>query len=41
VSSHPPDEEDAPPESRDTVIHNRYLRRENDQAPRTAGMTEQ
>ena len=39
VSSRPPDEEDAPPVSRDAVVHNQHLRRENDKACRTAPMT--
>jgi len=41
VRSHPSDKEDAPPVSRETVIHNRHLRRENNKARRTAAMTEQ
>jgi len=39
--SRPPDEEDAPPVSRVTVIHDRHLRRENDKARRMADMTKQ
>jgi len=41
VRSRPPDEEDAPPVSRDTVVHNRHLRRVNDKARRTVAMTKQ
>jgi len=41
VWSRPPDEEDAPPVSRETVVHNRYLRRENDKAHLMAAMTKQ
>jgi hypothetical protein len=41
VRSRPPDQEDAPPVSRETVVHNRLLRRENDKARRTAAMTKQ
>jgi len=41
VRSHPPDEEDAPPVSRATVVHNRHLHREYDKARRTAAMTKQ
>jgi len=40
-TSRPPDEEDAPLVSRETVVHNRHLRRENDKARRTAAMTKQ
>jgi hypothetical protein len=31
VRSHPPDEEDAPPVSRDTAVHNQQLRCENNE----------
>jgi len=41
VRSRPPDEEDAPPVFRDTVFHDRHLRRENVKARRTAAMTKQ
>ena len=41
VRSRPPDEEDAPPVSRETIIHNRHLCCENDKARRTAAMTKQ
>ena len=41
VGSRPPDEEDAPPVSRETVVHNRHLRRENVKARRTVAMTKQ
>jgi len=39
VRSCPPDEEDAPPVSRETVIHNRHLRHENDKAHQMAAIT--
>jgi hypothetical protein len=39
VRSRPPDEEDAPPVSRETVVHNRHLRREYDKARPIAAMT--
>ena len=41
VRSRPLDEEDAPPVSRESVVHNRHLRRENHKARRTAAMTKQ
>jgi hypothetical protein len=41
VRSRPPDEEDGPPVSRETVVHNRHLRREHNKARRTANMTKQ
>jgi len=41
VRSHTTDEEDAPPVSRDTVVHNRHLRRNNDKAGRMAAHTTQ
>jgi len=41
VRSRPADEEDAPPVSRETVIHNRHLRCEYDKVRRTAAMTKQ
>jgi len=39
VTSRPPDEEDAPPVSRETFVHNRHLHRKNDNARRMAAMT--
>jgi len=41
VKSRPPDEEVAPPVSRETTFHNRHLRCENNNARRTAAMTKQ
>jgi len=41
VKSRPPYEEDAPPVSRETVIHNRHHRREHDNALQMAAMTKQ
>jgi len=41
VRSRPLDEEDAPPVSRETVVHNLHLRCENDKAHRMAAMTKQ
>jgi len=41
VRSRPPDEEDAPPVSRETIDNNRHLRCENDKARLTAAMTKQ
>jgi len=41
VRSRPPDEKDAPLVSRETIVHNQHLRRENDKARRTAAMTKQ
>jgi len=41
VRSRPPDEEDAPLVSRETIVHNRHLHRENDKACQTAAMTTQ
>jgi len=41
VRSCPPDEEDAQPVSRETVVHNRHLRRQHDKPRRTAAMTKQ
>jgi len=41
VRSHPPDEEDEPPVSRETVDHNLHLRRKTNKARRTAAMTKQ
>jgi len=41
VRSRPPDEEDAPPVTRETVVHNRHLRREYDKSRRTPSMTKQ
>jgi len=39
VWSRTPEVEDAPPVSRETIVHNRHLRRENDKAHQTAAMT--
>jgi len=36
-----PDMEDAPLVSRETIVHNQHLNRENDKAPRMAAMTKQ
>jgi hypothetical protein len=41
VRSHPPDEDDAPQVSREAVVHNRHLSRENNKVRRTASMTKQ
>jgi hypothetical protein len=41
VRSRPPDKEDAPAVSRETVVQNRHLCRENDKARRMAAMTKQ
>jgi len=41
VRSRPPHEEDAPPVSRETIVHNWHLRRENDKACRMAATTKQ
>jgi hypothetical protein len=41
VRSRPPGEEDAPSVSRETVVHNRHLRRENDKPRQMAAMTKQ
>jgi len=41
VGSRPPDEEDAPPVHRETVVHNRYFLRENDKTRRMVAMTKQ
>jgi len=41
VRSRPPYKDDAPPVSRETIVHNRHLRRENDKARRTAAMIKQ
>jgi len=41
VRSRPPDEEDAPPVSRETIVHNEHLCYKTDKARRTAAMTKQ
>jgi len=41
VRCRPPDEDDAPPVSRETVVHNGHLHHKNDKAHRTAAMTKQ
>jgi len=41
VKSCPPDGEDTAPVSRETIVHNWHLRRENDKSCRTAAMTKQ
>ena len=41
VRSHPPDEKDAIPVSRETVVHNQHLRRENNKACRMVAITKQ
>jgi len=41
VRTRPPDKEDAPPVSREIVIHHRHLHCENDKARRMAAMTKQ
>jgi hypothetical protein len=41
VRSHPPDEEDATPVTRETVVHNQHLHRENNKACRMVTITKQ
>jgi hypothetical protein len=41
VKSHPSDQEDTPPASRETIVNTEHLHRENDTAHRTTAMTNQ